>query len=109
MSKISSQPHTLVKAIRKFFPGQFFSHMKTSKRTKLWLPQRIVFFALLMMWDAERPLEARFASGAVSQLRLLCGFFRLLLGFSRVSPDFCLAQTVQHTSISLIPNGRVAC
>jgi hypothetical protein len=60
--RISSQPHTLVKAIRRFFPAQFFSHIKVSKRTTLWLPQRIVFFALLMMWDAERSLEARFAS-----------------------------------------------
>lgn len=62
MKAISSQPHTLVKAIRMFFPGQFFSHIKVSKRTKLWFPQRIVLFALLMMWDAERSLEARFES-----------------------------------------------
>lgn len=62
MRPISSHPHPLVKAIRKFFPAQFFSHIKVSKRTTLWLPQRIVFFALLMMWDAERSLEARFES-----------------------------------------------
>jgi hypothetical protein len=62
MKTISSHPHSLVKAIQKFFPSQFFSHLKTSKRATLWLPQRIVFFALLMMWDAERSLQDRFAA-----------------------------------------------
>lgn len=76
MSKISSQPHSLVKAIRKFLPGQFFSHLKVSRRTTLWLPQRIAFFGLLMMWDAERSLEARFEA-ARDLLRSLFPKWRL--------------------------------
>jgi Transposase DDE domain len=76
MTRISSRPHALVKAIRSFFPGQFFSHIKVSKRATLWLPQRIVFFALLMMWDAERSLEARFES-ARDLLRSLFPKWRL--------------------------------
>jgi Transposase DDE domain len=61
VKRISPHRPTLVKAIQKFFPSQFFSHIKTSKRTTLWQPQRIVFFALLMMWDAEKSLSDRFA------------------------------------------------
>lgn len=76
MKRISSQPHSLVKAIRKFFPSQFFSHIKTSRRTTLWLPQRIVFFALLMMWDAEKTLGDRFAA-ARDVLRCLFPKWRL--------------------------------
>ena len=49
----------LVKAIQKFFPSQFFAHLKVFKKTTLWTPQRIVFFAILMMWDSERTIVLR--------------------------------------------------
>jgi Transposase DDE domain len=59
---ISSNRHSLVKAIQKFFPSQFFAHLKVFKKTTLWTPQRIVFFGLLMMWDCEKTLGHRFAA-----------------------------------------------
>ena len=59
---ISSNRHSLVKVIQKFFPSQFFSHLKVIKKTTLWTPQRIVFFAILMMWDSERALGNRFTA-----------------------------------------------
>lgn len=62
MKRISSRRDALVKGIQKFLPSQFFSHMKVSKKTRLWLPQRIVFFGLLMMWEAEGALQDRFAA-----------------------------------------------
>ena len=62
MKRISLRGDALVKGIQKFFPCQFFSHIKVSKKTRFWLPQRIAFFGLLMMWDAERVLQDRFAA-----------------------------------------------
>ena len=62
MKRISSRQHSLVKAIQKFFPNRFFADIKVSKRVSLWLPQRIVFFALFMAYDAEKTLRDRFAS-----------------------------------------------
>jgi hypothetical protein len=59
---ISSNRHGLVKAIQKFFPSQFFSQFKVSRKTTFWKPQRIVFFGILMMWDSERALANRFAA-----------------------------------------------
>lgn len=76
MKRIASQTHTLVKAIQHFFPSQFFSHLKTSNRATLWLPQRIVFMGLLMMWDAEKTLGDRFAA-ARDLLRRLFPKWRL--------------------------------
>jgi hypothetical protein len=76
MKRISSHSQPLVKAIRKFFPSQFFSHIKVSRRTTLWLPQRIAFFAMLMMWDAEKNLQDRFAA-ARDLLRALFPKWRL--------------------------------
>jgi hypothetical protein len=62
MTRISADRHGLVKAIQQFFPSQFFAHLKVSKKTTLWTPQRIVFFAILMMWDSEKALGDRFAA-----------------------------------------------
>ena len=93
MKKISSQRHTLVKAIRQFFPSQFFSHIKTSKRATRWLPQRIVLFALLMMWDAERTLGERF-SAARDLLRVLFPKWRLGTDYQ----GWCDAQ-LQHLDV----------
>jgi hypothetical protein len=62
MKRISSDRRGLVKAIQQFFPSRFFSHLKVSKKTSIWMPQRIVFFAMLMMWDAEKALGGRFAA-----------------------------------------------
>jgi hypothetical protein len=62
VKRISSRRDALVKAIQKFFPSPFFSHIKVAKKTRVWLPQRIVFFGLLMMWDAEKALQDRFAA-----------------------------------------------
>jgi Transposase DDE domain len=76
MTRISSHVQPLVKAIRRFFPSQFFSHIKVAKRTTLWQPQRIVLFALLMMWDAEKNLQDRFAA-ARDVLRALFPKWRL--------------------------------
>jgi hypothetical protein len=76
MKRISSNGHGLVKAIQKFFPSQFFSHIKVSKKTTLWTPQRIVFFAILMMWDSEKALGDRFAA-ARDLLRSLFPKWRL--------------------------------
>jgi hypothetical protein len=62
VKRISSNRHGLVKAIQKFFPSQFFAHLTVSKKIKLWTPQRIVFFAILMMWESEKALGDRFAA-----------------------------------------------
>jgi hypothetical protein len=62
VKRISSRGDALVKGIQKYLPSQFFSHIKVSKKARLWLPQRIVFFGLLMMWDAEKALRDRFAA-----------------------------------------------
>jgi hypothetical protein len=53
MKQISSKRHGLVKAIEKFFPSQFFGHLEASKKTTLWMPQRIVFFGILMTGRAR--------------------------------------------------------
>jgi Transposase DDE domain len=63
MKRISTQRHGLVKAIQQFFPSHFFSHLRIDhKNTTLWLPQRIVFVAILLMWDAEKALGDRFTA-----------------------------------------------
>jgi hypothetical protein len=62
MKQISSKRHGLVKAIERFFPSQFFGHLEASKKTTFWMPQRIVFFGILMMWDSEKALSDRFAA-----------------------------------------------
>lgn len=62
MKRISPHRQGLVKAIQKFFPSHFFSHLKVSKKTTMWMPQRIVFVGILMMWDAEKTLCDRFAA-----------------------------------------------
>jgi hypothetical protein len=62
MKRISPHRGDLVKAIQQFLPSQFFSHLKVSKKTTRWTPQRIVWFAVLMMWDSEKALADRFAA-----------------------------------------------
>jgi hypothetical protein len=94
VKRISSQRHTLVKAIQKFFPSQFFSHLKVSKRTTLWMPQRIVFFAVLMMWDAEKALRDRFAA-ARDLLRALFPKWRLGTDYQ----GWCDAQLLYLSAI----------
>jgi hypothetical protein len=49
----------LVEAIRKFLPAQFFSQWSVRGST-VWTPQRLVWLALLMVWNAEQTLDARF-------------------------------------------------
>jgi hypothetical protein len=83
MKRISSHSQPLVKVIRKFFPSQFFSHIKVSRRTTLWLPQRIAFFAMLMMWDAEKNLQDRFAAAR--------DLFRALFPKWRLGTDYFLS------------------
>lgn len=70
---------SLVNAIRKWFPCQFFSRWK-QRRGLLWTPQRIFWMAILMMWSAEQTLQDRFEAVAdlvqdlFPQWRLGCSY-----------------------------------
>jgi len=55
----ASYPHGLKEAIGKWFPGQFFSRWPVTAGSK-WLPVRVFWLAILMVWSAEQTLQARF-------------------------------------------------
>ena len=94
MKRISPPQQSLVKAIKKFLPSQFFSHLKVAKKSRLWLPQRIVFVSILMMWDAERALSDRFTS-ALGLLGVLFPRWRLGKSYQ----GWCDAQLVYISAI----------
>jgi len=53
--------HSLVEAIGKWLPSQFFAKWPVVKGRK-WRPQRVVWLGVLMAWSAEQSLQARFAA-----------------------------------------------
>jgi hypothetical protein len=55
----ASYRHGLKDAIGKWFPAQFFSRWSVTARSK-WTPQRLFWLAILMVWSAEKTLQARF-------------------------------------------------
>src|ERR1700676_2157869 len=57
----SSYHPPLVEAIHRWLPSQFFARWPL-RRGLLWVPQRLVWVALLMAWSAEQTLAERFAA-----------------------------------------------
>jgi hypothetical protein len=53
--------HSLVQAMRDWFPGQFFARWPVAKNV-LWTAQRVFWLGLLMTWSSEQTLGERFHS-----------------------------------------------
>jgi hypothetical protein len=53
--------HSLLQAMRDWFPGQFFARWPVAKNV-LWTAQRVFWLGLLMTWSSEQTLGERFHS-----------------------------------------------
>ncbi len=84
-----------MEAIRRWLPCQFFARWPL-RRALLWVPQRIVWVALLLAWSAEQTLAERFAA-ALELLAVLFPRWRRQGGYTG------WAAAVQAWSASLRP------
>ncbi len=95
MKRRLSYRDSLVAAIRQWLPAQFFSRWPLRGGLR-WTPQRLVWVALLMCWDAELALADRFEA-ATDRLAGLFPAWRL----GRTYTGWCQALTAW--SATLVP------
>src|SRR5271170_5269656 len=59
VKRSSSYQDSLLRAIRQWLPGQFFSRWPVGRRL-CWTAQRVFWMSLLMAWSVEQTLGERF-------------------------------------------------